>query len=107
MLSIRPVQGPAKDVCRLITIFRQWSADSLALSSRSFLAYFVPYFPNMCQLAGVRFVDFLSQRLFFCVSLTLNAMFSFGLESKKQLNLKRKNVMKTSMKLHEGKRWKE
>lgn len=52
-------------------------------------------------------MDFLSQRLFLCVSLTLNAMLSFGSESKKQLNLKRKNIMQMNMKLREGDRWKE
>lgn len=52
-------------------------------------------------------MDFLSQRQFLCVSLTLNVVFSFGLESKKQLNSKRKNVMKMNMKSHEGKHWKE
>lgn len=52
-------------------------------------------------------MDFLSQRLFLCISLTLNSLLSFGLDSKKQLNLKRKNVMKMNMRLHEGKRWKE
>lgn len=52
-------------------------------------------------------MDFLSPRLVFWVSLTLNAMFSFGLESKKQLNLKRKNVTKTNMKLRKGMHWKE
>ena len=43
-------------------------------------------------------MDFLSQRVFLCVSLTLNAMFSFGLESKKQLSLKRRSTVKASMK---------
>lgn len=34
-------------------------------------------------------------------------MLPFGSESEKQRNLKRKNVVKMNMKLHEGKRWKE
>lgn len=79
----------------------------MALPLCSFLANVVLYFPETCQHAAAGPVALLSQRLIRCVSPTLSTVSSFGPESKKQLNLKRKNVTRTNTKLHEGKRWEE